>query len=392
MIISIVNQQGHNYGDEAAGCALIQELCKISDVEKINVFYASDSIIPISHIKVQHYVEITLKSMGLHNIMVYLLFNFKNSLNNIRNKELQQFVATIFQSDIVFVSPCGASIGIYKDWRYLLRLLIVTKTGKSPIFHFNTIGKSGNVIFDFVSKCILKKSKVYVREKASFEYLRKIGINSMVGPDSAFLLSQISPKEKKELAFVPTHLDDWHPYFKKRNVDNFICKNIIPLIASFGEKYNIKIKIIPHFNLIEEKEYCETILEHFKKEGLKENQVYVCQSINSYMDYDYEIANSRFVIGMRYHAIVLAAKNATPFISLAYENKMKEVSTYMGQCEYCIDLFEKDYEKIMNQIALMMDQLLLNENKIQNELDFLYIEKNKEVKKIIERYCKKEGL
>lgn len=46
----------------------------------------------------------------------------------------------------------------------------------------------------------------------------------------------------------------------------------------------------------------------------------------------------------------------------------------------------------MNQIALMMDQLLLNENKIQNELDFLYIEKNKEAKKIIERYCKKEGL
>lgn len=129
------------------------------------MFYASDSIIPISHIKVQHYVEITLKSMGLHNIMVYLLFNFKNSLNNIRNKELQQFVATIFQSDIVFVSPCGASIGIYKDWRYLLRLLIVTKTGKSPIFHFNTIGKSGNVIFDFVSKCILKNQKCTLEKK-----------------------------------------------------------------------------------------------------------------------------------------------------------------------------------------------------------------------------------
>lgn len=38
MIISIVNQQGHNYGDEAAGCALIQELCKISDVEKLMCF------------------------------------------------------------------------------------------------------------------------------------------------------------------------------------------------------------------------------------------------------------------------------------------------------------------------------------------------------------------
>lgn len=388
MIISIVNQQGHNYGDEAAGCALVQELCKNSEVEKINVFYASDSIIPISHIKVQHYIEITLKSMGLHNILTYLLFYSKSRLSNIRNIELRQFVTTISQSDIVFVSPCGASMGIYKDWRYLLRLLIVIKTGKKPIFHFNTIGKSGNIVFDFISKYILKNAKVYVREKASFEYLRKIGISSMVGPDSAFLLPQISAKEKKELAFVPTHLDDWHPYFKKRNIDNFICEKIIPLIASWCKKNNIKIKIIPHFNIKEEKKYCETILEYFMKAGLKENQAYMCQNVNSYIDYDYEVANSRFVIGMRYHAVVLAAKNATPFISLAYENKMKEVAKYMGQIEYCIDLLEKDYEKIKDQIVLMMDQLLLNENKIQNKLAVLYVEKNKDAKKIIEKYCK----
>lgn len=62
----------------------------------------------------------------------------------------------------------------------------------------------------------------------------------------------------------------------------------------------------------------------------------------------------------------------------------------MGQCEYCIDLFEKDYEKIMNEIALMMDQLLLNENKIQNELDFLYKEKNKEAKKLSKDIVKKK--
>lgn len=44
----------------------------------------------------------------------------------------------------------------------------------------------------------------------------------------------------------------------------------------------------------------------------------------------------------------------------------------------------------MNQIALMMDQLLLNENKIQNELDFLYIEKNKEAKKLSKDIVKKK--
>lgn len=44
----------------------------------------------------------------------------------------------------------------------------------------------------------------------------------------------------------------------------------------------------------------------------------------------------------------------------------------------------------MNQIALMMDQLLLNENKIQNELDFLYIEKTKKQKKLSKDIVKKK--
>ena len=52
------------------------------------------------------------------------------------------------------------------------------------------------------------------------------------------------------------------------------------------------------------------------------------------------------MIGMRYHAIVLAAKNGVPFVDLSYENKMREVADYTGQAAFCVDLTDPDQEAI----------------------------------------------
>jgi len=50
-------------------------------------------------------------------------------------------------------------IGIYKDWAFLLRLLFVIIEGKTPIFCLNTINASGNIVFDFLARKVLKTSK-----------------------------------------------------------------------------------------------------------------------------------------------------------------------------------------------------------------------------------------
>ena len=44
MNITIVNQQGHNFGDEAAGAGLLNRILQYEEVENVTVLYASDSI------------------------------------------------------------------------------------------------------------------------------------------------------------------------------------------------------------------------------------------------------------------------------------------------------------------------------------------------------------
>ena len=48
MNITIVNQQGHNFGDEAAGAGLLNRILQYEEVENVTVLYASDSILPIT--------------------------------------------------------------------------------------------------------------------------------------------------------------------------------------------------------------------------------------------------------------------------------------------------------------------------------------------------------
>ena len=67
---------------------------------------------------------------------------------------------------------------------------------------------------------------------------------------------------------------------------------------------------------------------------------------------------------MRYHGIVIAAKNAIPFVSIAYENKMCEVSEYVNMKKQNIEIKCVTYEKLMD----LMDYTLVNLPQIHNRL------------------------
>lgn len=386
MIVAIINQQGHNFGDEAAGCALTKELIKNKNIDKVHIFYASDSEIPIYDDKVEHHLDLTLKKIGFLNLFLFMLRSNKQEHNY--NSVLNKINSILKKCDIVFVSPCGASIGIYRDWRYILRLYICLKDGKRPIFHFNTIGDSGDFIFNAIAKKILKRSDIYVREEASKKYLYSIGINSELGPDTAFLLDKTLSQNFNEISFVPAHLDDWHPFFKKNGVDYAIENDFIPSLAKYLIDNSLKIKILPHFNLKSELDYCYKIKKIFLASGMDEGSVRVCENIDNYIDYDLEIANSKLVIGMRYHASVLSAKNAVPFISLAYENKMIEVSKYMNMEEFYVDLslFYND-KNLPQTIIEKVDNALKNTDIISKNLERRSALMKEKARFIIDKYC-----
>ena len=91
MNITIVNQQGHNFGDEAAGAGLLNRILQYEEVENVTVLYASDSILPITDSRIIHKPDISLKNVGLKNLITYYLFGSKI----VKNKKLNEWIRII---------------------------------------------------------------------------------------------------------------------------------------------------------------------------------------------------------------------------------------------------------------------------------------------------------
>lgn len=371
MKITIINQHTNNFGDEAAGISLINNLFNKFENLDIYLIYNGDGTINYDRENLHHLVDCKLKYMGYFNIFMKLIFHKYKG-----NKTMQMFDKQIQESDYVFVAPCGANIGIYKDWRFLVRILFAIFNGKTPIFHLNTIGKSGNYLFDRMALYALKRSKVYVREKKSLEYMKSKNIDAQLGIDTAFLFD-VKDKiniEEKRFTFVASDVSK-HKNFKNIDTKKMMTEKIIPTIAKFVKDNNFTLHILPHLNTEEELVFLNEIITELKeKYGLTN---IIKDDIKTVFDYYEMIAKSKIVIGMRYHAIVLAAKANTPFVGLAYENKMVEASDYTEKTEQCIKLYN-DFEK--EQVMERLNYALKNYDIIRNELK----EVNEKIKPLAE--------
>lgn len=349
MKVTIINQHTNNFGDEAAGISLINNLFSKYNNLEVSLIYNGNGTIHYSRPNLHHLVDCKLKYMGYFNIFMKLIFHKYKG-----NKTMQDYDKVIKESDYIFVAPCGANIGIYKDWRFLIRILFVIFNDKKPIFHLNTIGASGNLLFDKIAKYVLKNSIVYVREKKSKQYLDKLGINCKLGIDTAFLFpyDKKIKKDNKKLTFVPSNLLK-HKNFKDIDTEKLLFNKIIPQIAEFAKNNKLNIHILPHLNTLEEREMLNKIKLEFERWYNMKNVV--IDQIDTVFDYYQKIAESYIVVGMRYHAVVLSAVANVPFLCLAYENKMIEVSNYTNKSKYCLSLYDKEFNeknilKLLNAI------------------------------------------
>lgn len=332
----ILNQHSSNFGDDVTGCVLVELLLKKKKVSRVDILYNAEKTIPVTNKRVYHHLEQNFSNVGYLNIIKYYIIQKTLGLLP-KNKILRDWILLLRNADLVFVTPCGANIGIYKDWRFLFRVLMAVIENKKPIFHYNTIGKSGNFIFDLIAKYVLKHSKIYVREKASQNYVRSLGLECKCGPDTAFALKPLNLEVDRNLiCFIPSQLATWHPLFKNITSDEHILNKILPAIVDFANKNHFRIEILPHLGTDPENRFDQKVLTIMRNLGCK--SVSVRNDICNYIEYDKAIARSRFIIGMRYHAVVLSAKNMRPFISISYENKMKEVCKYTNCIKQSVDL------------------------------------------------------
>lgn len=337
MKVLIVNQHSNNFGDDAAGTALVNRLLQ-SGVKKIELLYCMPGFLPIDDNRVIHNHKLNVRELRRIDFALYWFFGIR------RGNFIPDFTSKMKEYDMIMVSPCGANLGIYKDWQLLFQDLIVVKNRKKLVFHLNTISPSGNKLFDKLVQYVCKRSCVYVREKSSQRYLKNAGVAAKWGPDSAFMLEsrgRLDPEEKW-ITFVPSDIWFWHVDFVGKR-DNSFYDMILKPIAKFAKAHQKEIYILAHTNSKSEREFNSDVKSQL--ENIAQGIKIVIPEIKTVYDYEKYISASCLLIGMRYHSVVLAAKNAVPFICIAYEQKMKEVSEYTNQLKYCVDL------KYINQSA-----------------------------------------
>ena len=351
--ISIVHQHTNNFGDDAAGEALISSIRGEFPDAAFDVFYIwhrSGSPMAGAGDGVTHHMLDAL-SGDKERRPEWAMRSAAGAIGSVAlTPELEKMLEICLASDHVFVSPAGSNIGIYKDWMYLLSLSMLARRGVRFTFCQNSIHASGSGPFDRISRDLLKRSLVYVRETASADYLRSIGITSVLGVDTALSApfpTRSGTRRAQTLTVVPTKLSSWHRDHRAIDDESLINGTIGTAIRDFSISSGYAVQVLGHlYGPEDESDMLIELVNGLRSVGV-DASVVLPQSAT---EYEQTLCDSDLVLTMRYHGLVLSGHAATPCVALAYENKMNEAAGYLGMREFCLDVSSATTEEIVQAL------------------------------------------
>lgn len=360
--VVVLNQHTNNFGDDAAGAALISSSIDLLAADEVDIFYIwhrSAGQVPDPSGVCRHHRPGLLSGKRDNRARMVLVTLAGWISPRLLPREFRHMVERCQRSDAVFVSPAGSNIGIYKDWIYLLTLLVVVNAGIRPIFCQNTIGPSNSRIFNRVARRVLRRSQLHVRELASQEYLKGIGLQSSLGVDTALLLPELAPKAsstagapRRFVAVVPTRLGNWHRDHRDFDDQEMLSATLAKSVAAVAAEHDLEVVLVPHLHGPEaEADMLSILTDSISARGAKVRTA----AIGSLDDYRRTLAEAEAVVSMRYHGLILAASEGVPCVALSYENKMLEAAAYLGLSDLTLDVRTASTEDIQQALRSALE-------------------------------------
>ena len=375
MKIAIINQPLSNRGDESAHKAFVYRMANALPNDSIDIILCEDKQSLVDAVKVNcknvNYIRIP-KGRLYHRIQKYVFltntfsFSYIYPAFNIFHKLLKAY-------DKVVCAPGGICLGGFMSWNHLWQLTLAKRLNK-PIYYW---GRSiGPFTEENRARKIFKKhsyemlnyfSYISLRDSKSIETAKELGLKCDQIVDSAFLTDiklEIPDNIKKIIGqnefitFVPNELT-WH--YRYRNVDKSKIDNFYLRILDFiSEEYpQYKIVMLPqtYQSIINDCDY----FEFLKKKSGNQNIIVVDENQSSDIQQAL-IKKSKLVIGARYHSIVFALNNETPFIALSYEHKIKgllDTLKYTNRMVEIQDIFDEGKnEDYINSLSTIKGLLI----------------------------------
>ena len=316
MKLAIVNQPLANRGDEAAHKAFVRELSKAFPESSIDVIFLGikDTTL-IGDIRVEAanvcYRDIQRwRLWGRTQKYAFLLHMLPLSL---LHPALRKFRKVLKSYDAVICAPGGICMGGFMSWDHIWELETARRLGK-PVFYWGrSIGPftdedCAHSVFKKESSSLLAYfSFLSLRDDVSVRIAEELGAHPVPVVDSAFLETPdaVIPEA------VRAQLGEQYVVF-------------VPKIVMLPQTYRSLINDYGYFRRLAERAAGKPVLVIDEDQSSD-----VQQKI---------IAGARMVIGERYHSVVFAINNRTPFVSLSYEHKMTGLLEKLGLTERSVDV------------------------------------------------------
>ena len=384
MNLLIFGANWYNHGDESAIRAMIDELIRLKPDINVKIqFNQNDVVIPYENIQIINPVRRPpAKKEPIRRILYILTVYSGGSVRLLSEKqypELYAIVDAIKWADLCVYAPGGPTIGdIYKNYKLLEYMHIMKRNKKPYVFYAPSMGpfkKNARRIKKYVDAA----EYITFREEISQKYYREISHNreTSVTLDSAFQkmpsfsifeselnddteLQKFLFSGRNIIGVTITDLQ-WNSLYKnqsvKDNIDDIFKKFVYYLIQNgFG------VLFIPQlFGKGNDSNYMSSFIidEH-------------CYMIDDSYDCYFQqclISKLYAVVGMRYHSNIFSAKMGTPFVSIAYEQKMIGFMKKANLYNYCIPYGEMTYEALRTKFNGMVDnydeyKMLLKEKQL----------------------------
>lgn len=245
----------------------------------------------------------------------------------------------IYECDL-FISGGGSllqDVTSLKSLLYYLGLLylaIILK--KKTMLYSQGIGPINSVLGEKLTSFVLKKAdQVYVRDQESADFIKELGVDSVVTSDPVWALDYTPSKIEKTGINVGIQLRKWKALSKKK------LEILADVINSTFKDQDVVINLIS----LQDKSDPE-VLNNFK-EMLDSAQVKIISGLSIEQTIDY-LAGMDCLIAMRYHACLISAKYGVPFLSITYDPKVKNLAKELNAPYVTV----KDMNKSMLSNAL----------------------------------------
>ncbi len=368
MNILIFSANWYNRGDEAAIRALIDEVKDLHPDWKIKIHFNQ-------HVKGFPYNDIEVLQpfirLAGRNKIKYILYELSLHTNGRvpyigqDASDYNAFIQAVKWADYAVYAPGGPCIGdFYEVRKLMLDIMGLLQRNNVPYSLFAPSVGPFSKDAERVKSSLNNARVICLREEISKKYLDALlpGKNSIVTLDSAFQ-HPVDVKANKEILsrykelneFLQVHdiiigitITDlkWHRLFKDGKMEPQIkaaFKEFIKYLVSKG----YAIIFIPQlFGISNDKDYMASFAI--------DNCFVVGDDKDTYFQ-QYIISKLYAVVGMRYHSNIFSAKMGIPFISVAYEQKMKGFMEKAELSEYCIEIKNLNFDTLKITFDKMID-------------------------------------